>query len=341
MGRLASFTAQDCTPPATIGDLFVMCSQETGDVYGGRTRGPPLRPEGVGAWTDRGDSGSPAALQAWCGRDVSCLRPDGGDVWSGGDSPAALWAWSAGEIHLAHGRMAVMQGNPTGGRGVRSCGLTVVARSGSSGTALPCFVRRCRAFTYNTRTDRLRIAAHPSLRGEPMVLHRSAEITEGVFFYLWVGQGINSSSVVLANALDRPEAHMLVDPGMTYGAMGERPLDSLVQAMSADGLRLEDVGLVFGTHSHPDHFQAVDDVVRRTGAGVALSVPEHEFLTGVEIRSMVLSVRCLPPSRLSCCRRGRSTRSTATDAGWRYSSRPGIPPDAPASICRSRSTGER
>ncbi len=114
-----------------------------------------------------------------------------------------------------------------------------------------------------------------------MVLHRSAEITEGVFFYLWVGQGINSNSVVLANALDGPRPHILVDPGMTYGAMGERPLDSLVQAMSADGLRLEDVGLVFGTHSHPDHFQAVDEVVRRTGAGVALSVQEHEFLTGL------------------------------------------------------------
>lgn len=113
-----------------------------------------------------------------------------------------------------------------------------------------------------------------------MVLHRSAEITDGVHFYLWAGQELNCNTVVLANALDGPKPHILVDPGMTGGGMGERPLESLVQAMAADGLRFEDVGLVLGTHCHPDHFQAVDEVVRRTGAQVALSSVEYQFLTG-------------------------------------------------------------
>jgi glyoxylase-like metal-dependent hydrolase (beta-lactamase superfamily II) len=113
-----------------------------------------------------------------------------------------------------------------------------------------------------------------------MVLHRSAEITDGVHFYLWVGQSMNCNSVVLANALAGAQPHVLVDPGMTGGAMGERPLESLAEAMSADGLRMEDVGLVVGTHCHPDHYQAVDEVVRRTGAGVTLSVPEYDFLKG-------------------------------------------------------------
>ncbi len=113
-----------------------------------------------------------------------------------------------------------------------------------------------------------------------MLLHRSAGITDGVYFYLWVGQGINSNSVVLANALDGSQPHVLIDPGMTGGAIGERPLDSLAQAMAADGLQMEDVGLVIGTHCHPDHFQAVDEVVRCTGAKVALSLPEYEFLKG-------------------------------------------------------------
>lgn len=113
-----------------------------------------------------------------------------------------------------------------------------------------------------------------------MLLHRSTEITRGVYFYLWMGQGINSNSVVLANALDGTGKHVLVDPGMTGGAMGEKPLESLAQAMSADGLKLQDVGLVIGTHCHPDHFQAVDEVVRRSGAQVALSRLEYEFLTG-------------------------------------------------------------
>ena len=113
-----------------------------------------------------------------------------------------------------------------------------------------------------------------------MLLHRSAEIVDGVHFYLWVGQGMNCNSVVLANALDGARPHVLVDPGMTGGAMGERPLDSLAEAMSADGMKLEDVGLVIGTHCHPDHYQAVDEVVRRTGTRVALSLLEYDFLKG-------------------------------------------------------------
>ncbi len=111
-------------------------------------------------------------------------------------------------------------------------------------------------------------------------LHRSVTVTDGVHFYLWAGQGINSNAVALAGVLDGDKPHVLIDPGMTGGAMGERPLDSLVQAMAADGVRMEDVGLVIGTHCHPDHFQAVDDVVRQTGAKVALSAPEYEFLKG-------------------------------------------------------------
>ena len=112
------------------------------------------------------------------------------------------------------------------------------------------------------------------------MLHRSTEITSGVHFYLWVGQGINSNSVLLANVLGGAQPHVLIDPGMTNGMVGEKPLESLVATMNADGLRLEHVGLVVGTHCHPDHYQAVDEVVRRTGAGVALSLPEYEFLQG-------------------------------------------------------------
>jgi len=108
-----------------------------------------------------------------------------------------------------------------------------------------------------------------------MVLHRSAEITAGVHFYLWTGYELNCNSIVLANALDGVRPHVLVDPGIGVG-----PLESLSQAMSADGLNLEDVGLVLGTHCHPDHYQAVDEVVGRTGAEVALSDAEYRFLMG-------------------------------------------------------------
>jgi len=112
-----------------------------------------------------------------------------------------------------------------------------------------------------------------------MLQHRSAMIVDGVYFYLWVGQSMSSNSVVLADALDGDKSHVLIDPGMGSG-MGERPLDSLIAAMAADGLSIDDVGLIVGTHCHPDHFSAVDETVRRTGAGVALSQAEYDFLKG-------------------------------------------------------------
>lgn len=113
-----------------------------------------------------------------------------------------------------------------------------------------------------------------------MLLHRSLTVADGVHFYLWVGQGINSNSVVLANVLDGDKPHVLVDPGMDGSEPGGKALDSLAEAMAGDGLSLDDVGMVIGTHCHPDHFQAVDEVVRRSGALVALSQVEYEFLQG-------------------------------------------------------------
>jgi len=114
-----------------------------------------------------------------------------------------------------------------------------------------------------------------------MLLHRSFAVADGVYFYLWVGRSLDCNSVVLANVLDGPKPHILVDPGMAAMGMGEDPLASLAEAMEQDGLSMEDVGLVVGTHSHPDHFQAVDSVVARTGAAVALSSAEHKFLRGI------------------------------------------------------------
>jgi glyoxylase-like metal-dependent hydrolase (beta-lactamase superfamily II) len=47
--------------------------------------------------------------------------------------------------------------------------------------------------------------------------------------------------------------------------------------MEKDGFKMEDVGLVIGTHSHPDHIEATDLVVKKSGALFALSREEDEF----------------------------------------------------------------
>jgi glyoxylase-like metal-dependent hydrolase (beta-lactamase superfamily II) len=47
--------------------------------------------------------------------------------------------------------------------------------------------------------------------------------------------------------------------------------------MRNDGFKPEDIGLVIGTHSHPDHIEATDSVVKESGALFALSSEEDEF----------------------------------------------------------------
>ena len=164
-----------------------------------------------------------------------------------------------------------------------------------------------------------------------MLLHRSARIVDGVYFYLWGGQGINSNSVVLANALDGTKRHVLIDPGMTGSEIGESPLDSLAEAMTGDGFRIEDVGLVIGTHCHPDHLQAVDEVVRRSGAGVALSLSEYDFLKGaggVLYRSFGTHIPSVKPSVFL----EEGELALGADTGWRVKVLI-TPGHSPGSVC--------
>jgi len=74
---------------------------------------------------------------------------------------------------------------------------------------------------------------------------------------------------------ERP--HVLIDPGHIRDEFGERCFDSLAQAIEKDGFNVADIGLVIGTHSHPDHIEATDSVVNKNGALYALSREEDEF----------------------------------------------------------------
>jgi glyoxylase-like metal-dependent hydrolase (beta-lactamase superfamily II) len=47
--------------------------------------------------------------------------------------------------------------------------------------------------------------------------------------------------------------------------------------MKKDGFKIEDIGLVIGTHSHPDHIEATDLVVKKSGTLFTLSREEDEF----------------------------------------------------------------
>jgi len=113
-----------------------------------------------------------------------------------------------------------------------------------------------------------------------MLYHKSVCLGQNFYCYLWMGRGNNCNASLLCNVLRGERPHVLVDPGHIRNELGEPCFDSLAEAMEKDGFKVEDVGLMIGTHCHPDHFEASEPVVERSGALVALSREEDEFYRG-------------------------------------------------------------
>jgi glyoxylase-like metal-dependent hydrolase (beta-lactamase superfamily II) len=110
-----------------------------------------------------------------------------------------------------------------------------------------------------------------------MIYHKSVNLTEKFYCYVWQGRGNNCNTILWPSVLRGERQHVLIDPGHVRNELGEPCLDSLAQAMNKDGFTMEDVGLVIGTHSHPDHIEATELVVKKRGALFTLSREEDEF----------------------------------------------------------------
>jgi hydroxyacylglutathione hydrolase len=110
-----------------------------------------------------------------------------------------------------------------------------------------------------------------------MMYHKSVKLAEHFYCYLWQGRGNNCNAVLWPSVLRGDHPHVLVDPGHVRNELGEPCLESLTEAMKKDGFKTEDIGLVIGTHSHPDHIEATDSVVKESGALFAWSREEDEF----------------------------------------------------------------
>jgi hydroxyacylglutathione hydrolase len=110
-----------------------------------------------------------------------------------------------------------------------------------------------------------------------MIYHKSVKLAEKFYCYLWQGRGNNCNTVLWPLVLRGESPHVLVDPGLVRDELGEPCFDSLAQAMAGDGFKMEDIGLVIATHSHPDHIEATELVVEKSGALFTLSREEDEF----------------------------------------------------------------
>jgi hydroxyacylglutathione hydrolase len=96
------------------------------------------------------------------------------------------------------------------------------------------------------------------------MLHRSRKLFDNLFCYIWSGHGNNSHTYLFPNALRGERPHVIVDPGFVVNETYEDCLNSLIDAMGNDGFKLEDIGLIINTHTHPDHCQATDTIVEKS-----------------------------------------------------------------------------
>ncbi len=107
--------------------------------------------------------------------------------------------------------------------------------------------------------------------------HRSLRVADSLYCYIWQGMGNNCNAAFFPDLLRGEHPHVLVDPGHIRNEFREDCFLSLTEAMKKDGFSVEDVGLVVGTHCHPDHFEASQVVAEKSQALVALSREEDEF----------------------------------------------------------------
>lgn len=103
------------------------------------------------------------------------------------------------------------------------------------------------------------------------------QLAEDFYCYIWQGRGNNCNSCLFANVLRGEHPHVIVDPGHITNEMGETCLDYLIKAIEGDGFKVSDIGLIINTHSHPDHCQANESIIEKSGAWVTLSAEEDEF----------------------------------------------------------------
>jgi len=111
--------------------------------------------------------------------------------------------------------------------------------------------------------------------------YKSIKLDERIYCYIWQGMGNNCNTCVLPNILKGDHPHVIIDPGHLINESREECFANLEKAMAADKIKVEDIGLVINTHSHPDHCEANEYIIGRSSAVVTMSQEEDEFRTTI------------------------------------------------------------
>ena len=100
------------------------------------------------------------------------------------------------------------------------------------------------------------------------------QITTNVHAFIWQSTTANNCNSYL---IDGP-TRVLIDPG--HSAL----FDHVRQGLMELGLTLDDIGLIIGTHGHPDHMEAAELFKEKT-ALVTLHKQDWLFLKVMELFS--------------------------------------------------------
>ena len=97
------------------------------------------------------------------------------------------------------------------------------------------------------------------------------KITENVYGFIWRSTTANNCNTYL---IDGP-TRILIDPGHIS------LFDHVQKELNELGLSLDDIGLVIGTHAHPDHLEAAE-LFKEKPALVALHNKDWRFLKSMD-----------------------------------------------------------
>lgn len=112
---------------------------------------------------------------------------------------------------------------------------------------------------------------------QPSNYYEPVRLADNFYGYIWQGRGNNCNTYLFTNVLRGERPHAIIDPGAIVNEFSESCFEYLTKTIEKDGFKIEDIGLIINTHSHGDHCQANEVIIKKSNADVTLSEEEEKY----------------------------------------------------------------